>query len=139
MNRVSPLQKSTTPLFTIEPRRWYAMQLWMDGIFDLSPVRIHNVRPLKNGTNELELEFYHASYPEGVRDKNYRLRILFRGTNYLLAHCIGYDDNRCVWISNLTADWLWPHIDEPLAHAIECEPNLDVCLDRFFNIQTEPP
>jgi hypothetical protein len=129
------VKKEATPsLFTIEPRRWYAMQIWLDGIYDLSPVRIYNVRPLKSGANELELEFYHASYPEGVRDKNYWLRILFRAKTYLLAHSTGHDDNRCVWIGNLTADWLKPHITERLARAIEAEPNLDVCLNQFYCI-----
>ncbi len=59
--------------FTLLPQRWYAMELWNDDLSGVpfqspSPIRVESVRPLKTGRNELELDFYHANYPEGVRE-----------------------------------------------------------------------
>ena len=119
--------------FTLQPNRWYAMQLWEDHALHYSPIRVSAIRPLKMGANELEIDFFHAFYHPGVQLKTYRLRILFRAGTYLLANCPD-EDNRCVWLGVLTAEWLKPLADETLARAIEAEANLDTCLDRFFQV-----
>jgi len=127
--------KKPVSFFTLHPNRWYGMQLWTEGPVvggtTFSPIRIYKVRPLKSGNNELQVDFFHAFYPEGVRDKSYRLRILYRGTNYLLAQC-PETEGRCVWLGHLTKDWLKPHVYAEHARAIETAPDLEIYLNRLF-------
>lgn len=120
-------------LFTLRANRWYGMQLWEDHAVHHSPIRMNRVHPLKTGGNELEIDFFHAFYHPGVQFKTYRLRILFRAGSYLLANCPD-EDNRCVWIGQLTAEWLKPHVDQDHAYALEQEPDLNAYLDRIYCI-----
>ena len=50
-----------------------------------SPIWVSRVAPKKRGKGLLRIEFYHANYPEGVRDKGYDLKVLHRDIGYLLA------------------------------------------------------
>lgn len=100
--------------FTIEARKWYAMECLLSGEDGLerhfSPIRVEELASLKTGQGEFELAFFHAGYPVGVRDKRYRLRTLKRSTGYLVADRL--DDelrSMTIIIHDLSRAWLKQH------------------------------
>ena len=54
---------------------------------------------------KFQLEFYHANYPEGVRDKNYELVMLERGNRFIIAISREHNPSRTLEIYNI--DWSW--------------------------------
>lgn len=99
--------------YTLQPGRWYAVELIGDdmrfpphGVFSRSPVRIDQIAPQGGGKRLFELSFYHAAYPEGVRDKRYSLEMIERGERYILARCVGAEPSRFILIHDLTPEWL---------------------------------
>ncbi len=84
-------------LFTIRPERWYAWVMAPGYESELqfrpygSSIWVEWVRPLKTGTNCLNLRFYNAFYPGGVRDFELDLRVLKR-TRAFLSGVIDYGD-----------------------------------------------
>ena len=95
------------------PKRWYAveligddMPLSPDGGFARSPIRVDSVTPRKSGKRLFELAFYHANYPEGVRDKVYSLETIERGERFILAKSTEHDPVRMLLIHELTHEWL---------------------------------
>lgn len=103
------------PRFTLNPSRWYAME-WIepDAGRSYSPIWLHALRPQGAGDGRLEIEFYHANYPEGVRDKIYPLRVLHRAPGYLLAEQTdgAPTERRLILIEPITAAWLRRHFPE---------------------------
>lgn len=101
--------------FTLEPRRWYACQLIGDEFIGqphrYSPIRVESVTPRKTGSRTLDLAFYHANYPEGVRYKTYTLQTLERGKLYLLARSTTHETVRIMLIHSIDWDWLEAHFD----------------------------
>lgn len=68
---------SSVSLLVLEPRHWYAMEITMEnGEQHHSPVWVMDVAGQKTGKGTLNLAFWHAAYPEGVRDKRYRWHVL---------------------------------------------------------------
>ncbi len=59
------------------------------------PARRFEADTLKTGNALLELDFHHENYPEGVRDKRYRLEVLVRGTTYVLARSVEHRPSAC--------------------------------------------
>ena len=105
--------------FTLHHRQWYAMELiWPNAARDYSPIWLAALHPLGAGDGRLEIEFYHANYPEGVRDKRYALRVLRRANGYLLAERTDESpaERRLVLIEPITTAWLRHHFpDLPVA------------------------
>lgn len=106
-------------LFTLVPRRWYAVELigdeFGDALRSYSPVRVDAVTPLGTGGGELLLDFLHANYPRGVQQKSYRLHVLERQTRYLLARGLDHTPARLLLIFEPTREWLKQHfgLDAP--------------------------
>lgn len=96
-------------LFTLEPGNWYACELIGDEFDDdccsYSPIRVNGITPLKSGRGKFRLDFYHANYPEGVRDKSYDLVMLEHGSRYLLAISRKHIPARTMQIYDI--DWPW--------------------------------
>lgn len=95
--------------FTLERGTWYACEFIGDEFDEdrcsYSPIRIKEISPLKTGRGLIRLDFYHANYPEGVRDKSYELVMLERGSRYILAISRNHDPARVMQIYDI--DWLW--------------------------------
>jgi hypothetical protein len=80
--------------FTLEPGRWYAAEFIGDefsGDTDhrsYSAIRVDRVTSNGHGHRVFELAFYHANYPEGVRNKVYLLKTLERTSSIVLAEIL---------------------------------------------------
>ncbi|BCG47930.1 hypothetical protein GEOBRER4_n2783 [Citrifermentans bremense] len=71
------------------------------------------------GTRTFNLHFYHANYPEGVRDKVYKLQTIERTKRFLLARSLDHQPVRILLIFDISAEWLKAHypglrLDGPL-------------------------
>ena len=71
-----------------------------------SPICVDTVTLRKSGKRIFELAFYHANYPEGVRDKVYSLETIERGARFILAKSTEHDPVRMLLIHELTHEWL---------------------------------
>jgi hypothetical protein len=70
---------------TLQRHQWYAMlRLNPFGAQDYCPIWIYVVKPLQTGKGRLKLSFWDATYPEGVQDKVYRLRVMRREPGFVL-------------------------------------------------------
>ena len=69
--------------FTLRERFWYAVEFigeeFGDQIRSYSPIRVDEVVCENSGRRLFSLSFYHANYPEGVRDKCYTLQTIEDG------------------------------------------------------------
>lgn len=112
--------------FTLHPGRWYAVEIIGDEFGDVlrsySPLRIDGVAPSGSGQRCFTLSFYHANYPEGVRDKVYTLQTVERSARYLLASSTTHNPTRILLIHDISWDWMRSHfgttcpIDQPDIH-----------------------
>jgi hypothetical protein len=101
-------EEAESPRFIIRDKHWYAVEILGDefGISarSHSPIMVHSIEPL--GYREFDLFFYHANYPEGVRDKRYRLRTIYRGEFYVLARSTEHNPVRHLLIFDISHTWL---------------------------------
>jgi hypothetical protein len=99
--------------FRIQPQRWYACQFIGDGFSDslhaYSPIKVRAIKPMRTGERTFQLDFYHANYPEGVRDKSYELTTIQRGSTMVLTRSRQHDPARFLLIASLTNGWLNQH------------------------------
>ena len=111
--------------FTLEVDKWYACEFigeeFADDKCSYSPIRIHGVMPHGKASREYVLSFYHANYPEGVRDKSYHLRTIERGSSYLLARAVVYNPVRFLQIYNIDEGWVERHLGVRLNGDACCE------------------
>ena len=95
--------------FTLDPGKWYACEFigdeFGDDLCSYSPIRINHVQPLNTGKRTFEIGFYHANYPEGVRDKTYTLETIERGARFTLARSTTHQPTRLLQLYDI--DWLW--------------------------------
>jgi hypothetical protein len=95
---------------TVLPDHWYAAELFgASGASTnptLSPILVSKVEALKTGQGLMRLSFYHANYPEGVRDKVYDLRVVARSHDYLAAVRTERGSNCLMIVIPITRDWL---------------------------------
>ena len=99
--------------FTLEINRWYACELVGDE-FDndkcsYSPIRVLSLETSGTGKRVFSLGFYHANYPEGVRDKLYTLQTIERGRTYILARSTAHDPTRFLLCYDIDWEWLTRH------------------------------
>ncbi|MBD3332620.1 hypothetical protein GF356_07200 [candidate division GN15 bacterium] len=104
-------------LLTLAPDRWYAWEMWpgYGAMPYRSPVLVYEVKPLKTGRNELELQFHNARYAQGVQTFCLRLRVLHRGPYYMIAQILydpKDDPDRCAVISPISLGWLNYHFSD---------------------------
>jgi hypothetical protein len=111
--------------FTIIPGRWYAAELIGDEFYpalrSYSPIRVDAVRPMGTGKRVLKLRFYHANYPEGVRDKVYILQTIERGSRFLLAKSMDHEPHRLLLAYEITASWLREHFGVEVPTDVDIE------------------
>ena len=111
--------------FSLRKNEWYACEFIGDEFDEdkcsYSPIRILDIKTLNSGKREYLLNFYHANYPEGVRDKEYKLRTIERGKTYLLAKAIDYSPPRFLQIYNINNNWLERHFGCELDKRIDCK------------------
>lgn len=97
--------------FTLQKHRWYAAEIIGEEfgaeIRSFSPIRVEDIAP--KGDRKFELHFYHANYPEGVRDKVYELQTLERNKNFILARSSSLHPVRWFLIYPVTLEWLNKH------------------------------
>lgn len=118
--------------FTLKPDRWYACELIGDefdeDLCSYSPIRIHSLSMLGTGSRLFELHFYHANYPEGVRDKTYKLETIERGAKFLLSKSRDHDPVRFLKIYDI--DWSW--LCRRGLNNIDSEFDVQTWLDRNY-------
>ena len=114
------MNNSPTNRFTMHPRTWYAVEFVGDEYYNLSgyrssPILVESLTPAANGSRQFELSFYHANYPEGVRDKIYNLQTIERGEHFILCRSIDHNPTRIMHIFEIDWDWLLSRftIDRP--------------------------
>jgi hypothetical protein len=99
--------------FTLQRGTCYACELIGDEFDDdkrsYSPIKVYSVQSEKNGDRTFVLKFYHALYPEGVRDKTYKLRTIERGRSLFLAKSLEHSPPRFLLIYDITAEWVSRH------------------------------
>lgn len=97
--------------FSLEPNCWYAAELFSEefgsAVRSYSPIRIDRVTP--KGGRKFELAFYHANYPEGVRDKVYDLETVERNRYFAIVRSVSHEPARFMLIYCVTTDWLLCH------------------------------
>jgi hypothetical protein len=102
--------------FTLETDRWYACEIIGDEFTDdkcsYSTIRVDRIKPLKQGNGTFRLDFYHANYPEGVRNKSYLLRTLYRGDTLLIAQSLEHTPIRLLQIYDIDESWIRRHFPE---------------------------
>lgn len=94
--------------FALQKNRWYAAEIIGEEfgaeIRSYSPIRVDEITP--KGGRRFELQFYHANYPEGVRNKVYELQTLERSNNFILARSSTHQPVRWFLIYAITSEWL---------------------------------
>lgn len=99
--------------FRLQQRRWYAAEIIGEEfgreIRSYSPIRVERVTP--KGGRTFEVSFYHANYPEGVRQKEYELLTLERNNVFILARSTSHQPVRWFLIHEVTFEWLERHFD----------------------------
>ncbi|MCG8091586.1 MAG: hypothetical protein JAY62_17755 [Candidatus Thiodiazotropha endolucinida] len=112
-NQIDSESVSINRRFTLEKNKWYACELIGDEYNEdrcaYSPIKVYSLASLKTGRRRFRLSFYHAAYPEGVRDKEYALRVIERGSSYLLAKSLEHEPARYMQIYPITPKWVNRH------------------------------
>lgn len=97
--------------FDLKPGRWYAAEFlgeeFGSEIRSYSPIRVDEVKP--KGGRRFSLAFYHANYPEGVRDKVYELETIERNATFILARSREHSPVRLMLIYSVNSAWLRQH------------------------------
>lgn len=107
--------------FTLHPGQWYAAELIGDEFFidadyrSYSAIRVDCIAPAGRGQRRFVMSFYHANYPEGVRDKVYTLQTLERTKSFIIARSAEHAPIRVLLIYDISWPWLRLHfgIEQP--------------------------
>lgn len=94
-----------TGRFTLVVGDWYAVEFHEDQSGEArfySPILIEGITPARTGKRLFELSFYHADYPDGVRDKTYKLQTIERTADHLLAQSVDHEPARNLFISAIS-------------------------------------
>ena len=96
--------------FSLEPNKWYAAEIigeeFEKTIRSYSPIKVRRIVPEGKGGRCFSLGFYHANYPEGVREKRYRLKTIERNKNFILVVSTEHNPRRYLLIHPISVDWL---------------------------------
>lgn len=109
---------NATKGFPLIPGRWYACEFigdffknWEDRR-SYSPIRIDSIKPSDTEDGVFLLRFYHANYPEGVRDKVYKLKVLERGDSFMIAKSLDHTPARILQVYDIDVAWIFRHFPE---------------------------
>lgn len=109
--------------FALQKHRWYAAEIIGEefgaDIRSYSPIRVDGLTP--KGSRTFEMDFYHANYPEGVRQKSYRLQTLERNRNFILARSSTHQPTRWFLVYSITFEWLNTHFNVAIDRKIDVE------------------
>lgn len=117
--------------FTLVVGNWYAAEISEGSSKEsrlYSPILIEGITPARTGKRHFELSFYHADYPEGVRDKTYELQTIERSAYHLLAKCMGHESLRILCVSMISWEWIRTHYPK-----VEPNHSIDVQQWLFHN------
>jgi hypothetical protein len=109
---------NATKGFPVIPGRWYACEIMGDFFKNwedrrsYSPIRIDGIEPSAIEDGIFLLRVYHANYPEGVRDKVYKLKVLERGDSYMIAKSLDHTPARILQVYDIDAAWISRHFPE---------------------------
>lgn len=96
--------------FNLEPNKWYAAEIigeeFEKTIRSYSPIKVRRIMPEGKGGRCFCLKFYHANYPEGVREKLYRLKTIERNKEFILVVSTEHNPRRYLLIHPINVDWL---------------------------------
>ena len=98
--------------FTLVVGNWYAVEIHEGSVGEncsYSPILIEGIIPAGSGKRVFSLSFYHAAYPEGVRDKIYTLKTIERTEQHLLSLSMDHEPNRYLLISPISWQWMREH------------------------------
>lgn len=111
------IDESASPLpvrFTLRPKIWYATEFIGDEfegeLLSYSAIRVDQVIALTTGKRRFQLHFFHANYPEGVRDKVLVLETIERGQSFMLARSLEHNPTRLLLIYEMSWEWLRTHL-----------------------------
>jgi len=111
--------------FTLKKNQWYACEIIGDEFeadkCSYTPIRVHELKPLGNGNREYILLFYHANYPEGVRNKEYKLRTIERSETLLIAKAVNYTPSRILQIYDIDNNWMKRHFKNIQLGKTDCK------------------
>ena len=124
--------------FTLRHRKWYAMEYLADSgqsLFELySPIYVFDIQPMKSGSGRLEIEFWHLNYSAGAQRKRYRLAVLKRANNYLVAERIDASGPvPTIVLKNVSIAWYRKHFP---GHVRDGDESIATVLARH-DIETE--
>jgi hypothetical protein len=108
----------TTKGFFLLPKRWYACEFIGDffnhseDLCSYSAIRIESFEASDSEDGVFLLKFYHAKYPEGVRDDRYRLKILEWGNSFMIAKSLDHTPARILQIYDIDSAWISRHLPE---------------------------
>ncbi|MFA3793190.1 hypothetical protein AB6T38_18935 [Aliiglaciecola sp. SL4] len=115
---------------TLEPGKWYAAEIlseeFSDSIRSYTPIKIRNLTSHGGGKRIFTLEFYHANYPSGVREKIYELRTLERNRNFILAVSTENKPKRTFLIHSISIEWLNRHFQANVERGQTAEDWLEI-------------
>jgi hypothetical protein len=92
-----------------------------------SPIKILGMRAMHDGSRRMELSFYHAAYPEGVRDKTYFLETIERRRKFILSRLVESEPVRLMLAWEVSADWMRSHFT--LSHLPSREGDIQLWLN----------
>ena len=96
--------------FMLEQNKWYACRLeGKEFGTSYSPIKVCRFAPSKTGDETFQLDFYHANYPAGVRDKEYLVEIIERNEDMIFARSTTHASPRTLLIREITPEWLMTH------------------------------
>jgi hypothetical protein len=111
--------------FTLVKNQWYACEIIGDEFVEdkcsYSPIRVDQIKPLGNGNREFLLRFYHANYPEGIRNKEYRLRSIERAATFLIAESVEHTQKRIFQIYDIDNRWMERHFKDIQLRGTDCK------------------
>ncbi|MEW9797084.1 hypothetical protein [Alteromonas sp. CYL-A6] len=111
--------------FTLSENQWYAAEIigeeFESEIRTYSPIKVYRLDRKKSGRSLFSLHFYHANYPEGVRDKVYELQTVERTRSFILAKTTERPMTRYLLIYSIDGDWLHKHFGVELDRTVRVD------------------
>lgn len=102
----------TAEKFSIKIRFWYAMEYLganaSDSTHHFSPIYIQSIHQQNTGASRLDIEFFHANYPQGVQNKLYKVKVLDRTESFIVAKRVDVVEDVLI-IHELSWDWMKQH------------------------------
>ena len=121
--------------FTLNEKQWYVMEcVSTSGERHHSPIWLSKITSRNTGEVALQIEFFHANYPTGKRDRVFDLEVLHCDRGYLLAMRVeGQERVATVILEAATIEWLertMPDVAGTVTEETPLEQTLDLLTGR---------